>query len=426
MEVIAGYKKTKLGLIPKDWVIKPINSEIDLLTGFPFPSIKYSKNGIRLLRGSNVKRGETDWSDEITQYWPIITAEIKPYLLNEGDIVIAMDGSLVGRSFAKVSNKDLPALLLQRVARVRSNKIDIGYLKEFLCSDYFTKYCDSVKTSSAIPHISPSDIKNFSIPIPPTKEEQAAIAQVLSDTDELISSLEKLIQKKKLIKQGAMQQLLTGKKRLPGFSGEWEVKKLGSLGSVYGGLSGKSKVDFENGVNPYIPFLNIMNNPIIDSNYFDYVNIKPNENQNKTLKSDLFFNSSSETPEEVGMCSVLMAEIPNLYLNSFCFGFRLFTELQTNGLYLSYYFRSSVGRKLFYALAQGATRHNLSKSSFLKIEFPLPKADEQLAIANFITDMDSEIEVLEQKLNKYNSIKQGMMQNLLTGKIRLVKPELNN
>jgi type I restriction enzyme, S subunit len=216
-----------------------------------------------------------------------------------------------------------------------------------------------------------------------------------------------------------MQELFTGEKRLAGFGKKWEEKKLGELGKTYGGLSGKSKIDFEDGNYPYIPFLNILNNPVIDSTYFDFVTLRPEENQHKAQKDDLFFNGSSETPEEVGMCSVLLDDIPNLYLNSFCFGFRLFKELETNGLYLSYFFRSNEGRKLIYSLAQGATRYNLSKNNFLKMILRIPGPKEQSAIANFLYDMDAEIEAIEQKLYKYRMIKQGMMQILLTGKIRL-------
>ena len=202
-------------LKPKEgWVVKPISEDIDLLTGYPFPSNKYKESGIKLLRCSNIKRGNTDWSEDITQYWEKITFELKQYVLKEGDIVIAMDGSLVGKSFARLKNSDLPALLLQRVARVRSDQIDLGYLKEFICSDYFARYCDSVKTVTAIPHISPADIKNFSIPIPPTKSEQTRIANILSDMDEEITALEKKLAKYKLIKQGMMQELLTGRIRL--------------------------------------------------------------------------------------------------------------------------------------------------------------------------------------------------------------------
>lgn len=215
-EIKKGYKQTELGVIPEDWDVKEINIDIDLLTGYPFPSNQYSSNGIKLLRGSNIKRGVTDWSEEITQYWEKITPELRFYILSVGDIVIAMDGSLVGRSFARLSRKDLPALLLQRVARIRSSKIDMGFLKEFICSEYFSKYCDSVKTSSAIPHISPIDIRNFKIPLPPTKTEQTAIATILSDMDTEIEALEQTRNKYTMIKQGMMQQLLTGRIRIHG------------------------------------------------------------------------------------------------------------------------------------------------------------------------------------------------------------------
>jgi type I restriction enzyme S subunit len=197
-----------------EWLIKSIGNDIDLLTGFPFSSKDYSAKGIRLLRGSNVKRGQIDWSNGIAQYWPAVTHEISPYVLQDGDLVIAMDGALVGRSFARLSRDDLPALLVQRVARIRSAKIDVGYLAQLIGTDLFSKYCDSVKTVTAIPHISSEDIRRFKIPIPPTIREQAAIANILSDIENEISALEIRRDKTEELKQGMMQELLTGKTRL--------------------------------------------------------------------------------------------------------------------------------------------------------------------------------------------------------------------
>lgn len=202
-------------LKPKEgWEVKKLGEVADILTGFPFPSNGYSKVGIRLLRGSNIKRGNTDWKEDICQYWSKITPELMRYCLNVGDIVIAMDGSLVGRSFAQLSDSDLPAILLQRVARVRSTTIDINYLKELICSEMFTAYCDSVKTASAIPHISPTNIYNYKINYPKEKSEQTHIAQILSDMYAEIEVLEKKLEKTKKIKQGMMQELLTGRIRL--------------------------------------------------------------------------------------------------------------------------------------------------------------------------------------------------------------------
>ncbi|AGN86960.1 restriction endonuclease subunit S [Enterobacter sp. R4-368] len=210
-----SYKASELGSIPEDWKVLSVGQVCDLLTGFPFSSNKYSDSGIRLLRGSNVKRGITDWSDGITQYWPEISADIKQYELYAGDIVISMDGSLVGRSFAQLSDSDLPAVLLQRVARVRTSFVDQGFLKEWICSQFFTEHCDAVKTVTAIPHISPQDIRSFKFLMPPTNEEQTAIANILSDMDAELTALEQKLAKVRDIKQGMMQQLLTGRIRLP-------------------------------------------------------------------------------------------------------------------------------------------------------------------------------------------------------------------
>ena len=153
---------------------------------------------------------------------------------------------------------------------------------------------------------------------------------------------------------------------------DWEVKTIGSLGYTYSGLSGKKKSDFGSGNAKYIPFLNILTNTQIDTNNLESVCVSNTEHQNNVAKGDLFFNTSSETPEEVGMCAVLSKDCPNTYLNSFCFGFRPFENNGANGIYLSYFFRGNSGRKLMSVLAQGATRYNLSKTNLLESSIYLP------------------------------------------------------
>ena len=209
-----GHKPSELGEIPEDWEVVEVGNVCNLLTGFPFPSNKYANTGIRLLRGSNVKRNCTDWGDDITQYWPEITSNIKQYELELGDIVISMDGSLVGRSYSQLTTKDLPALLLQRVARLRTDYVALSYLKEWICSRFFTEHCDLVKTVTAIPHISPQDIRIFKFLLPQNQEEQTAIASILSDMDTEIQALQQRLAKTRHIKQGMMQELLTGRTRL--------------------------------------------------------------------------------------------------------------------------------------------------------------------------------------------------------------------
>ena len=120
------------------------------------------------------------------------------------------------------------------------------------------------------------------------------------------------------------------------------------------------------------------------------------------------------------MCAVLAQEVQGVFLNSFCFGFRFREGAPADGLYLAYYFRSREGCELLKSLAQGATRYNLSKTALLKVAFPLPQLPEQTAIATILSDMDAEITALEEKLAKARQLKQGMMQELLTGRIRLI------
>ncbi|MBP3709821.1 MAG: restriction endonuclease subunit S [Treponema sp.] len=199
---------------------------------------------------------------------------------------------------------------------------------------------------------------------------------------------------------------------------DWEVKALGEMGFTYNGLTGKSKNDFKNGDALYITFLNILNNIILNSRLFGKVKIKTLEEQNKAQKGDLFFNTSSETPEEVGICAILLDDINNLYLNSFCIGFRL-TDFTVDGLYLVYFFRSTVGRELMRSLPQGSTRYNLSKDYFLKTKIPLPPLPEQRRIAQALSDVDSLITTLEKLVAKKTRVKQGAMSLLLSGKVKI-------
>jgi len=409
MELREGYKKTDAGIIPNDWDVRELG-KVAVFTNGKAHEQYIDDNGNYIVVNSKFISSE----GEVAKY---SKENLSPLLT--GAITMVMSDIPNGKALAKcfLIKQNGKYTLNQRICSFKPYNASNEFLFYILNRNkYFLAFDSGVGQTN----LRKSEVLTCPIPLPPTKKEQQAIAQALSDAEELITSLEKLITKKRNIKQGAMQELLTGKKRMPGFNGKREVKQMGEIGKPYGGLSGKSKTDFENGTYHYIPFLNILNNPVIDTSYFDYVNIRSDETQNQAMRGDLFFNGSSETPEEVGMCSVLLEDIPNLYLNSFCFGFRLNKELKTEGLFLSYFFRSKVGRKLFFSLAQGATRYNLSKYNFMKMEIPFPKPEEQTAIAQVLSDMDAEIETLEQKLNKYRMVKQGMMQELLTGKKRLI------
>ncbi|MCK5492908.1 MAG: restriction endonuclease subunit S [Candidatus Omnitrophica bacterium] len=190
--------------------------------------------------------------------------------------------------------------------------------------------------------------------------------------------------------------------------------KFSELGCHYGGLSNKRKEDFGYG-KPYISYLNIFENVFVDSSKMDYVNISGGEHQNKVKKGDIFFTTSSETAEEVGMTSVLLDDLGETYLNSFCFGFRLNDFKVLLPEYAGFLFRSEGVRKRISSLAQGSTRYNLSKTIFFdKLYLDLPSMSFQRKIAQILTTVDKVIERTENAIEKLKKIKQGMTHDLFT------------
>ena len=199
--------------------------------------------------------------------------------------------------------------------------------------------------------------------------------------------------------------------------GKWVKKKLGDLGFSFSGLSGKTIDDFGEG-KPFIPYMNIFTNGKINSKQLEYVRIAENERQNKVEQGDWFFTTSSETPDDVGMTSVLVEDIGEAYLNSFCFGFRLYDKSEFDPEFVSYLFRSVDLRKKISLFAQGSTRYNLPKQQmFEKLYISYPSSlSEQRRIASILSSADKVIDSTQKLIAKYKSIKQGMMEDLLKPK----------
>ena len=419
MELKPGYKKTEVGVIPGDWEVDHLD-RFWSVTDCKHVTAEFIANGYPLASIREVQSRFIDLTEskQTTQHFYNLLSEggRKP---KAGDIILSRNAT-VGE-VARVAEWHPPFAMGQDVCllRKKSPELSTDYLQAVFQSPIIRQQLSDLMVGSTFKRANVLQIRNFTVPMP-APSEQIAIAEALSDADALIESLDQLIAKKRLIKQGTMQELLTGKRRLPGFSGEWEVKRLGDFGSTYGGLTGKTKADFGEGSSRYITFMNVMANVVIDCDIFEPVNVSSTESQNRAAKGDLFFNGSSETPEEVGLCSVLADSVADVYLNSFCFGFRFREGAKANGLYFAYFFRSLEGRELLKSLAQGATRYNLSKTALLKVAFPLPSLEEQTAIAAILSDMDTELAALESRLAKARQIKQGMMQELLTGRIRLL------
>lgn len=196
--------------------------------------------------------------------------------------------------------------------------------------------------------------------------------------------------------------------RFKGFTEDWEQRKLGSIGSTYTGLSGKTKEDFGHGEAQYITYLNVFQNTISDITMTDKVEI--DITQNEVKYGDVLFTTSSETPEEVGMSSVWLGDTPNIYLNSFCFGFR--PNQKIDPYFLGYSLRAPYMRDKIKILAQGISRYNISKNKVMELEISLPNNEEQKLLGTFLQRIDLIITLHQCKLEKLKLMKKALLQKL--------------
>ena len=366
-----------------------------------------------------IKFSECLYADEGNSIPYIINDNIAYKLLKlspliNGDIVFAdaAEDNTVGKCIEIITHNDTDLVAgLHTIPCRPTIKFAEGYLGYYLNSSAFhnqlLQYIQGTKISS----ISKKSICQTIISYPSEIINQQKIASYFQSLDSLIQSTSKKLVSLKQVKAASLQSMFpqegetVPKVRFKGFEGKWDKVKLSTLGQTYSGLTSKTKEDFNCGDSLYIPFLNVLLNPQIDESNLQKVRIENNEKQNEIHKGDILFNTSSETPEEVGLCSVFMSDIKKVYLNSFCFGFRLFNNL-VDPLYIVYLLRSQIGRKLMLILAQGATRYNLSKKSFLNAHIIIPTSQqEQQKIASYFRNLDKQISLQTQRLEKLKQIK---------------------
>ena len=200
--------------------------------------------------------------------------------------------------------------------------------------------------------------------------------------------------------------------RFRGFTDDWEQYKLGNMGSTFTGLSGKTKEDFGHGNAQFVTYMNVYSNSIADLTMTE--NIEIDKHQVCVKYGDIFFTTSSETPNEVGMSSVWLGNTDNTYLNSFCFGYR--PEIEINPYYMAYMLRSRSIRNQLVILAQGISRYNISKNQVMKIEVPFPALAEQKMIGECLTNIDNLITLHQRKLDQLKTLKKYFLQNMFPAK----------
>ena len=422
INVPAGYKSTDIGVIPEDWKIKKLKYLIKIINGFAFKSEFFSNNGVIVLTPGNFKlEGGLYFNEKNTKRYsskfPLSTK------FNFGDLLIVMtdltrECNLLGKPAFIDTHETI--LHNQRIGKIEilTNEVINNFIFYFFLSNYYHLKVKETATGSTVRHTSNRSIYDISFSLPPLSE-QKAIARVLSDVDELIRECDSLLTKKRDIKQGTMQQLLTGKQRLPGFSGEWEITKFNNItNSITCGLAATPKYVKEEIGKPFLSAQNVRNGKVVYRNY-KYVSttlFHQITKNNKPEKGDLLYTRVGAGIGEAGVIE-----------DNFEFGIYVsLTLIKVKYQFLhNYYLLHLLNSPQYKALAKngqfaGGGVQNLNVEIVREFLIPLPTLPEQKAIAEILSDMDAEIEALEKKRDKYKAIKQGMMQELLTGRIRLV------
>ena len=397
MELKEGFKNTEIGVIPNDWEVKKIGELSKLKNGYAFSSDFFSKTGPIVITPGNFKlEGGLKFNDRNTlRYSGHVSKEMQ---FQNGDLLIVMtdltpDCNLLGKP--GIVNSEDVILHNQRIGKitVTNNLINQEYLYWFFVSELFSRRMKETATGSTVRHTSVGSINNSLIAIP-TKAEQTAIAKALSDADALISGLEKLIAKKRNIKQGAMQKLLQPKEG-------WEVKNLGEVAFVNMGQSPLSSYYNSEGIGL----------PLVQGN-------ADVENRKTIIR---FYTSMITKRGKVGdIIMSVRAPVGEISKATFdcCLG-RGVCSISFDNEYLYHYL--IYFEKSWEKLSTGSTFDSVNSKQVKELEIPIPKSkEEQNEIAAILSDMDTEITALETKLEKYKKVKLGMMQNLLTGKIRLI------
>lgn len=420
-----GYKQTEVGFIPSDWVIAPISSIVvqgkkygivDGPFGSNLKTIHYRKTGIPIISSGYVTEGSFN-ADNYIYVDEVKFQQEKRSAVYPGEIVMAKIGARCGAS-AILPLDHKTGILSGNALKISvdENRHSTFYIWQVLWNLYAKGDLDKIKSVGAQPAVSMPELKKLVISLPPTKAEQTAIAKALSDADAWIQSLTQLIAKKHQIKQGAIQTLLNPYEKGKLKDG-WGPKKLNDVGYFLKG-SGVKKDEAKSGCLPCIRYGEIYtrHNDYIKE-FYSYISEEVADSAKKLKKGDILFAGSGETKKEIGKCVAFIDDFV-----AYAGGDIVILRPEAmNSLFLGYYLNSSAISNQKAGMGQGDAVVHISSTSLGKIEMVVPsKYEEQQRIAYILLDMDKEITELENKLNKAKQIKQGMMQNLLTGRIRLI------
>lgn len=426
MDVISGYKQTEIGVIPEEWDAGSL-SRFWTVTDCKHVTAEFISNGFPLASIKEVQSRYVDLTNakQTTQhYYNLLTdGGRKP---QPGDLILSRNAT-VGE-VAQVADWHPPFAMGQDVCLLRKKSPDLSteFLQAVFQSPVIANQLSNLMVGSTFKRANVEQIRNFSVPMP-RPSEQRAIAAALSDVDALLGGLERLIDKKRDLKQAAMQQLLTGQTRLPGFSGKWEVKRLEEVGEISGAGVDKKIRSNESPIR-LLNYMDVYKKDFLKSDDF-WHSVSARSDQVlrcAVLRGDVFFTPTSEVRDDIGHSAVATEDIQDVVYSYHVVRLRLFENWDVR--FRAYAFKTKSFMDQACTLCEGSgTRYVITLPKFRSMTVRFPEdVNEQTAIATILTDMDAELAALEARRDKTRALKLAMMQELLTGKTRLVSPEVSH
>lgn len=413
------FKQTEIGEIPEDWEVKVLGKSAILKARIGWQGLttkEYRNSGeYFLITGTELKNGSVDWEscfyvDEY-RYEQDVNIQVK-----NKDVLVTKDGTIGKVAIVRGSHKFATLNSGVFVIRPINNSFNPEFFYYVLRSSAFDTFLSQLTAGSTINHLYQKDFVHFNFPIPVCPQEQTAIATLLSDTDELLASLDKLIAKKKAIKQGLMQEFLKPKEG-------WHMRTLEELTKIFTKQTG---FDYTAHIKPSL--VKYKNN-----NTIPFIQNKDFNNKWINFKTDYYIPKSVAIKfphillDEKSLLISISGSIGNIGIyesNELAFigGAIAILKFKNPKLidWVMYFLKSDLGQSRLFGGVKSSSHQNLILEDIRKIEILFPEESERITTIKALFDMDSELESLEKKRDKYLMIKQGMMQQLLTGKIRLI------
>ena len=414
MEVKSGYQETEVGVIPSDWAVRSLASLADkIMVGIASAATHaYRAKGIPLFRNQNIRSGRLDDSD-LLYVSPEYEVVFKNKRLRGGDLLTARTG-YPGTTCEVPPEYESAQSFTTLITRPRKSEVDSSFLCHYINSEQGQRFFEQGQIGGAQKNVNAGTLRQMPIPIP-SRPEQHAIAAALSDADALLAGLDRLIAKKRDLKQAAMQQLLTGQTRLPGFQGEWDTRLMPDL------------ADIRSGGTPSTNDPAAWDGDIAWCTPTDITALAGRKYLTNTARQITAHGLKQSSAEVIPARSVVMtsrATIGECAINTIPMttnqGFKNFVPFESVDAEFLYYLLTTQ-KAGFISLCGGSTFLEIGKAQLRSygVRVPADKA-EQTAIAAVLLDMDAELSALEDRLEKTRALKQAMMQELLTGKTRLV------